>query len=135
MVKVEKLLHSVWKTKRGYIIFSHSTGGWVHVSKKIYEKFKSNKWTKDMISKFFSRGLIKVNGKRRAIALKKYEFEPALIEIEITKSCTLRCKYCYASAGKGVSMKKSTLEKIAELISKLPNKRIGIQPSGGEPLL
>jgi uncharacterized protein len=135
MVKVEKLPHSIWKTEKGYIIFSHFTGGWIHTSRKVYERFKNNKWKKEMIEKFFSRGLIKVDGKIRPVALRKYEFEPTLIEIEVTRGCTLRCKYCYASAGEKNAMKKTTLEKIAELISKLPNKRIGIQLSGGEPLL
>ncbi|MEM5793680.1 MAG: radical SAM protein [Candidatus Aenigmatarchaeota archaeon] len=135
MVKVEVLPYSSWKTKNGYVIFSHLTGGWVHISNDIYRKFTNNEWNENLIRKFFWRGIIKLDGQLRPVSVKRYDFNPTLIEIELTKKCTLRCKYCYADAGKGKSMKKETLERIAELIAKLPNKRIGIQPSGGEPLL
>jgi uncharacterized protein len=135
MVSIEVLPYSSWKTKKGYVVLSHTTGGWVHLSKNVYRRFIEGRWDANTIRKFFWRGLIKMDGKIRPIAVKKYDFNPTLIEVEITKKCTLRCKYCYANAGKGKSIKKETLERIAEIIAKLPNKRIGLQPSGGEPLL
>lgn len=60
---------------------------------------------------------------------------PLLVVWDITNACNLRCKHCYANAGKATGMEMSTVE-VKQAIDKLDRASVPIIAfSGGEPLV
>ena len=67
--------------------------------------------------------------------LRDYLYSPLLVLLEVTYACNLRCKHCYASAGRPMKDELSTdeLRKLAEELGKI--KVFDVAIGGGEPLL
>ncbi|MGC9202092.1 MAG: PqqD family peptide modification chaperone [Thermoproteota archaeon] len=67
--------------------------------------------------------------------LRGYLYSPLLVLLEVTYACNLRCKHCYASAGRPMKDELSAdeLKKLAEELGKI--KVFDVAIGGGEPLL
>jgi len=134
--KFELLPFTKLKTSEGYIIISNENGTWMHVDSNILKRIENKNFDENIALRLFSRGFLKINDVSRVIdGGSKYNFEPNFIEVDLTQQCTLRCKYCYASAGDGEKMSDDVLERVGDVLIELPVNMLCLQPSGGEPLL
>jgi uncharacterized protein len=142
--KIEKENLKVEKVNNYYIVYSPDKIGFAVFDEKEYKEFKKliDEYNKEYNFYYFflwKRGLIKINNTpiiTDHFIEKMKEVDPVIVEIELSNSCNLACKYCYVSAGKDKVISWETLKKIIEkVIKEFPSKEIAIQLGGGEALL
>ncbi len=151
--RCDGVLCSDWKIKQEnikikqknnfYFLFSPDKIGFLPLNSEEYKLFEKlmEKYNKEYNPFYFllwRKGLIKINDVSVISSefVKKWmENDVVIVEIELSNSCNLRCKYCYVSAGEDKPIDFFILKKIIDKILELPSKEIAVQLGGGEALL
>lgn len=116
----EKVISGILKT--GSSAFGVST-------KEMKEKFSDPSWRKGLSSVLM--GISRFGVQRPFIS-----GAPFLVVWDITNSCNLNCKHCYANAGEKTKKDELTTEEAKKAIDKLDRASVPIIAfSGGEPLV
>ena len=142
--KIEKEELKVEKYDNYFIVYSPDKIGFVVFDEEEFKEFEelTENYNKEFNFYYYflwRRGLIKINN----ISVIDFKFidkmkevHPSIIEIELSNSCNMACKYCYVSAGKDKVISWDKLKKIIEkVINEMSEKEIAIQLGGGEALM
>ena len=131
------------KKGRFYFIFSPNKSGFIVFDKDEFQLFQRliedyNKEYNFFYFLLWRKGIIRINNVpviTENFFEKFKEVDVVIVEIELSNSCNLRCKYCYVNAGVDKVISWDLLKKIIDKILELPKKEIAVQLGGGEALL
>ena len=124
--------------KNDYIvILNPEIGSWAAFEDNEYDTYIQGKLEQKKMENLYLRGLAKDS----SLEYVKMDFPkpaeyPSVIVVNLTMSCNLKCKYCFASCepGKGDFMSEDVMYQVIVQMFKMPSKLITFELQGGEPL-
>lgn len=121
----------------GYIIvLNPEIGSWVAFENDEFDLYKSGKLDQYKMENLYLRSLAKdSDGEFVVMDFPKPATRPSVIVVNLTMSCNLRCKYCFAACepGKGDFMQEDVMTRIIDQMLQMPSKLITFELQGGEP--
>jgi radical SAM protein with 4Fe4S-binding SPASM domain len=132
-----KALPKTVQGRRFYVLLNPDLGSWAVLDEVEYQRYQEDRLTEVEAETLFLRGLIldaDSNGAQLEFP-KPAEF-PSVVVVNITTTCNLRCKYCFADCEpqKGDFMQEDVMRRVIEEMLSMPSNRITFELQGGEPL-
>jgi len=132
-----KALPKTVQGRRFYVLLNPDLGSWAVLDENEYLRYQEDRLTEVESETLFLRGLI-LDGDSNCAQLdfpKPAEF-PSVVVVNITTTCNLRCKYCFADCEpqKGEFMQEDVMRRVIEEMLSMPSNRITFELQGGEPL-
>lgn len=119
------------------VILNPEVGSWAALDEDEYEDYISGKLDAYKMENLYLRKLAKdSDGDWVGMEFPKPAERPSVIVVNLTMTCNLRCKYCFAACepGEGDFMSEEVMEQVIKQMFQMPSKLITFELQGGEPL-
>ena len=119
------------------VILNPEIGSWVAFENDEYNLYITGKLEKNKMENLYLRGLAKDVEKEFVVMdFPKPAERPSVIVVNLTMTCNLRCKYCFAACepGEGDYMSEEVMRQVITQMFMMPAKMITFELQGGEPL-
>lgn len=124
--------------KKHYIVLLNpEVGSWMAMTDEEFYDYENGKLDDYKMENLFVRRLARDSDKDYV----EMDFptpaeRPSVIVVNLTMTCNLRCKYCFAACepGEGDYMSEVVMERIIDQMLQMPSKLITFELQGGEPL-
>lgn len=123
-----------------YFLISPETGTSILLDAELFETLETQKPSEELQFKLTQRALATFEGSRDLVDDAGEGINPTFFVIDLTNACGLRCAYCFRhfDPNEETTISEKTLDDICDFIiaycKKYNQKRISIQPWGGEPI-
>ena len=134
----EYVKFNVSTQKRDYtVVLNPQIGSWIAFEDDEYEDYVNGKLAQPKMENLYLRGLAK-DADQELVSMDFPEpaQRPSVIVVNLTMTCNLRCKYCFAACEPGVGdfMPEDVMRQVIIQMFKMPSKLITFELQGGEPL-
>ena len=120
-----------------FVILNPNVGSWVAMTEEEIADYESGRLDKYKMENLYVRKLARDTDKEFVeMDFPKPAERPSVIVVNLTMTCNLRCKYCFAACepGAGDFMSKDVMKRVIEQMFQMPSKLITFELQGGEPL-
>jgi len=134
----EYVKFNITTDKQSYtILLNPEVGSWVAFEGDEFEKYVQGDLNARYMENLFLRRLARQEeGDEVEMDFPSPAEYPSVIVVNLTMTCNLRCKYCFAACepGEGDFMQAEVMERIIRQMFEMPSKLITFELQGGEPL-
>lgn len=119
------------------VILNPQIGSWACLTSTEYSDYVLGNLDMYKMENLYVRRLAKgADGEFVEMDFPKPAERPSVIVVNLTMTCNLRCKYCFAACepGEGDFMPETVMRKTIEQMFLMPSKLITFELQGGEPL-
>lgn len=125
------------KSNNYILVLNPAVGSWVAFSHDEYKEYVSGHLDAYKMENLFLRKLAKDKEHDMVeMDFPKPAERPSVIVVNLTMTCNLRCKYCFAACepGEGDFMSEDVMRQVIIQMFHMPSKLITFELQGGEPL-
>ncbi len=119
------------------ILLNPEIGSWIVFTDEELKRYEKDELNELEMEALYMRGLaLDDTGNLVTMDFPKPEEYPSVVVVNITTTCNLRCKYCFADCDstKGDFMTKDVMQHLIEEMFKMPTPLVTFELQGGEPL-
>lgn len=119
------------------VVLNPEIGSWVAFEGNEYDLYTNGALEQRKMENLYLRGLAKDKDKEVVcMDFPEPAERPSVIVVNLTMTCNLRCKYCFAACepGKGDFMSEEVMRQVIIQMFTMPSKLITFELQGGEPL-
>lgn len=119
------------------VLINPDYGSWAVFTPEDYERYENDNLTEVEMETLYLRGLaLSDDGETIELDFPAPAEYPSIVVVNITTTCNLRCKYCFADCEPQVGefMQPNVMGRIITEMLKMPVNVITFEFSGGEPL-
>jgi len=119
------------------ILLNEEIGSWMVFTDEDIKRYDNDQLNELEMESLYLRGLaLDDQGEMVEFDFPKPEEYPSVVVVNITTTCNLRCKYCFADCGpiKGEFMSEEVMRLLIEQMFQMPTPLVTFELQGGEPL-
>lgn len=122
--------------KEYVILMNPEVGSWVALSQEEFELYQKNQLDELKMENLYMRSLaVDDSGEMVELDFPKPAEYPNVVVVNLTTTCNLRCKYCFADCdGEGEFMQEDVMRALIKQMFDMPSSLIIFELQGGEPL-
>lgn len=119
------------------ILLNTDIGSWVVMNEEEFSRYDKGLFNEIEMESLYLRGLaLDDQGEFVTIDFPKPADYPSVVVVNITTTCNLRCKYCFAGCGptEGEFMTENVMQRLIIDMFNMPTPLVTFELQGGEPL-